>query len=187
MEILNKKEKNDNIKIGEESYVIKAKKKSTKNVDIFTPLITTENIILPFNAVGKNIQETILKILKRKFEGRCMKHGYVAINSIKIITISSGIIIKDQIKHCVSFQCHVCFPVENMVIDCTVKNITKAGIRAEISKYEKSPMVIFVARDHNYNNDDFNNVEEGGIIKVKIIGQRFELNDEYISVIAEMI
>ena len=186
-------EDNKSFKIGEETYVKKPKRNNIRkiggktSVDIFTPLISTENIIVPFNLVGKNIQDNILKILKRKFEGKCMKDGYIAINSIKIISISSGIVMADCIKYCVSYQCQVCFPVENMVNDCTVKNITKAGIRAEISKYEKTPMVIFIARDHNYNNENFNNVEENQIISVKIIGQRFELNDEYISVIAEMV
>jgi len=190
METLNEEKKD--FKFGDETYVIKAKKNLKKiggktSGDIFTPLISTEDITIPFNLVGKNIQDNILKLLKRKFEGKCMKDGYVAINSVNIITISSGIVINDCIKYCVSYQCQVCFPVENMIIDCTVKNITKAGIRAEISKYEKTPMVIFIARDHNYDNETFNNVEENQIISVKIIGQRFELNDEYISVIAEMV
>ena len=49
-----------------------------------------------------------------------------------------------------------------------------------------SPLVIFIARDHHNFNDAFNNTKEGDIINVTIIGTRFELNDSYISVMAEM-
>ena len=52
---------------------------------------------------------------------------------------------------------------------------------------EKTPAIIFVARDHHYVNKMFNEVEEGNNITVKIIGQRFELNDVNVSAIAELV
>ena len=50
-----------------------------------------------------------------------------------------------------------------------------------------SPVVVFVARDHRHLNDYFNSIAEGDSIKVRVIGQRFELNDRYVSVIAEVV
>lgn len=73
-----------------------------------------------------------------------------------------------------------------MEINCIAKNITKAGIRAELDM-DKTPAIIFVARDHHYINKMFNEVEEGNYITVKIIGQRFELNDTNVSAIAELV
>ena len=35
--------------------------------------------------------------------------------------------------------------------------------------------------------DYFSNVKENDDIKVRVIGQRFELNDKYISILAELI
>ena len=49
----------------------------------------------------------------------------------------------------VIIECNVCNPVEGMIIPCIVKNITKAGIRAQTNE-EVSPVVIFIARDHHY-------------------------------------
>ena len=72
-----------------------------------------------------------------------------------------------------------------MIIDCVVKNITKAGIRAETNE-EKSPVVIFIARDHHYLSHNFSDINEADQIQIRIIGQRFELNDTYISIIAEL-
>ena len=73
-----------------------------------------------------------------------------------------------------------------MEITCVAKNITKAGIRAELNM-DISPVVIFVARDHHYVSPLFNKVVEGDEIVVKIIGQRFELNDINICAIAELL
>ena len=84
-------------------------------------------------------------------------------------------------------ECEVCFPVEGMVVDCLARNITKAGIRAESATDSPSPIVVFVARDHHYQSKQFSNVQEGDKIRIRVIGQRFELNDKYISIIAELV
>jgi len=162
------------------------KKKVGSKTEIFTPLLETDVIYIPFNKVDKNINEIIKNKLVAKIEGKCTKDGFVEPGSTNIITISSGTLVNSYVKYIVGYQSSVCFPVENMVIECTAKNITKAGIKATLAKYTKTPMIIFVARDHHYNNDKFNSIEENDVMRVKIIGQRFEINDEYISVIAEI-
>jgi len=86
----------------------------------------------------------------------------------------------------VVFECLACRPVEGMKIRCTIKNVTKAGIRAEISG-DTSPVVIFIARDHQYQSKYFAERKEGEDILIKVIGQRFELNDKYISIIAALV
>jgi hypothetical protein len=73
-----------------------------------------------------------------------------------------------------------------MHINCVAKHINKAGIRAEVNE-TPSPVVIFIARDHNYSSPLFSQIKEDEHITVRVIGQRFELNDKYISIIAELI
>jgi hypothetical protein len=46
-------------------------------------------------------------------------------------------------------------------------------------------VVVFIARDHHYASSQFANIQEGDKFLAKVIGQRFELNDKYVSVIAE--
>lgn len=178
----------DNITLKEKTKSIsKFKKKSHKSTEIYTPVIISKSFVLPFRLYDKNIHATLTKHIKNDLEGRCLKEGYVKPDSVEIIEYSPGSIMGENLKFNVSLQCMVCHPVEGMIIDCSVKNVTKAGIRAEISKYEKSPLVIFVARDHHYNSSDFNDIKEDDIIQVKIVGMRFELNDSYVSVIAELL
>jgi DNA-directed RNA polymerase subunit E'/Rpb7 len=86
----------------------------------------------------------------------------------------------------VVFRCEACYPVEGAIIDCVVKNITKAGIRAETTLVP-NPAVIYVAKDHHYSDQYFSSIKEGQHIKVQVIGVRFKLKDENVSVIASLV
>jgi DNA-directed RNA polymerase subunit E'/Rpb7 len=166
----------------------KNKRKENRIQSIYSRCLITRNIVLPITAIGKNIRETIEENIKFKFEGKCLVEGYIKPNSSNIITHSSGLVIRGNlISFEVVFECEVCFPVEGMIISCVAKNITKAGIRAESATDVPSPVVVFIAKDHHYTNNYFSEIKEGDNINVKVIGQRFELNDKYISIIGEVI
>lgn len=163
-------------------------KKEQKIRDIYSRCLITRNIGLPITAINKNIKETIESQVSAQFEGKCINEGYVKLGSSKIITYSSGIIERGtNILFEVLFECMVCFPVEGMLLSCIAKNITKAGIRAESADESPSPIVVFIARDHNYSNAYFSSIQEGDKFQARIIGQRFELNDKYISIIADAV
>ena len=84
------------------------------------------------------------------------------------------------------FECDICHPVEGQIIKCQAKNITRAGIRAVYTRETPSPITIFIARDHHYNNESFLKVKENEDITVRVIGIRYELNDETIAVLGEL-
>jgi len=164
------------------------KRKDTRILSIYSRCLITRNIVLPITAIGKNIKETIEENIKAHYEGKCVVEGYIKPNSSHIITFSSGLILRgNTISFEVVFECEVCFPVEGMLISCIAKNITKAGIKAESATDVPSPIIVFIAKDHHYNNSYFNDIKEGDKFNVRVIGQRFELNDKYISIIGEII
>ena len=107
---------------------IKYKKKPRK--DIFMKNILTRKIILPFQSVGSNIKENIIKILEEESYNKCSKEGYIKNNSINILSYSSGIVEENHVVFDVSFECDICHPVEGQLIKCQVQNITRAGIKA---------------------------------------------------------
>jgi len=162
------------------------KRKVTGIAGIYGPMLITRKIVLSIVNVGSNIKQTLEKVIAKQVEGRCVVEGFVKPLSSKIITYSSGILKGSDIEFQIVFECLVCSPVEGMHITCVAKNITKAGIRAETAE-DPSPVVIFVARDHHLSSEYFTNVQENDTIKVRVIGQRYELNDKYIAVIAELI
>jgi DNA-directed RNA polymerase subunit E'/Rpb7 len=166
----------------------KFKRREVKITSIYSRCLITRNIVLPITCIGKTIKEIIEENIKANFEGKCLVEGFIKPNSTKIITYSSGIIYRgSSVSFEVVFECEVCFPVEGMLISCFAKNITKAGIRAESANDVPTPVVVFIAKDHHYNISYFNEVKEGDKINIRVIGQRFELNDKYVSVIGELV
>ena len=164
------------------------KRKVQRNQSVYSRCLINRKIVLPITSIGKNLQEVIEENVKANFEGKCLVEGYIKDNSSKIITYSSGIINRgNYISFEVVFECEVCFPVEGMIIQCVAKNVTKAGIRAESASEVPSPIVVFVAKDHHFNVPHFAEIQEGDKINIRVIGQRFELNDKYISIIGELI
>tara|TARA_B100001063_G_C16768382_1_gene560030 strand:+ start:865 stop:1452 length:588 start_codon:yes stop_codon:yes gene_type:complete len=157
-----------------------------RDLGIYSKNVLSRKVFLPFNVIGSNIIENIHELLKEKYEGKCCKEGYLKTDSIKILNHSSGIIRGNDVLFDVAFESQICRPVEGMKFKVIAKNITKAGIRAE-TKEEKSPVVVFIARDHHHKNKDFSKIKEGDQINIRVIGIRYELNDEYISIIAELV
>ena len=160
-----------------------------KLIDIYSDALLTRVIEIPMNAVGSGIKDKLEKKLRSMIEGKCISEGFVKPRSIKVLTYSSGKIYDgNKIHFETTFEVKICLPVEGMLMECVAKNITKAGIRSEVvSDDSESPVVIFVARDHHHNSDYFSSIKENDSIKIRVIGQRFELNDKYISIIAELI
>jgi DNA-directed RNA polymerase subunit E'/Rpb7 len=152
---------------------------------LFANALITKKIHVNIQNVGNNIKQTLEKMIASDIEGKCIVEGFVKNGSTKIMTYSSGLIKGAIVTFEVAYECSICSPVEGMSVTCIAKNITKAGIRAETAD-SPSPVVIFVARDHHNTTQYFSEVKENDEIMVKVIGQRYELNDKYISIIAEL-
>jgi DNA-directed RNA polymerase subunit E'/Rpb7 len=171
-----------------------SKKKSIKKeveddvlLKIYSQSLITRSVVIPITMIGNNIKDVIEKHLINEFEGKCIVEGFIKPNSCRLLTFSSGLIFGTNIKFEVVFKCEISFPVEGMIIKCIAKNITKAGIRADSADEIPSPIIVFITRDHHYTNKYFSEIKENDVFLVKVIGQRFELNDKYISIIAELV
>jgi len=163
------------------------KKKEIRYTSIYSRCLITKHISIPITDIGKNIKQTIEHYISKNFEGKCIVEGFIKPASTNIITFSSGIVKASNVVFEVVFECQSCFPVEGMLIQAVAKNITKAGIRAESADETPSPIIIFITRDHHFSMPYFSTIEEGDKILTRVIGQRFELNDKFVSVIAELV
>ena len=148
----------------------------------------TKKILLPITAIGQNLLTTLENTITQMICGKCIVDGYVKPGSIQIISYTCGTLKKAKVLFDVVFNCEVCFPVAGMKLKCIAKNITKAGIRAESADDDgnPSPFILYVARDHAFTSDTFNNMKVGQEFIAKVIDHRFELYDNYISIIAEI-
>jgi hypothetical protein len=165
----------------------KGKYRQRETKAVYSPCQITQNVILPMTGIGKNLQQTLETTISKMIGGKCIVEGFVKPESIKIITFSSGIVKGEKIIFDVVFNCEVCYPVAGMNLNCIARNITKAGIRAESADEHPSPFVLFIARDHYFASDYFNSIEENEKFTARVIAQRFELNDKYVSIIGELV
>ena len=173
---------------------IQSKKSSSKktplnNSHVYIHSLLTQKLVLKYEEVNSELFNILETKLQKFNEGKCIKEGYVKNNSIKLLTYSSGELFDNKILFECVFECLITNPVESMLIYCITKSITKVGVRAEliVDDAETSPYIVFIARDHHYNNESFSHIKENDIIQVRILGQRYELNDKFISIIAELI
>lgn len=153
---------------------------------IYIEHLLTRKVSIPIIHINQNLQHNLIEVISRQIEGKCIQQGYIKPKSIKLHTYSSGIIRGSNIIFDVVFTCMVANPVEGQELNCIVDNITKAGLKCRLDTDETSPFIIFVARDHHYNNENINK-SINDKIKVRVIGQRFELYDPFISIIAALI
>jgi DNA-directed RNA polymerase subunit E'/Rpb7 len=156
------------------------------NMSLYVKNIITKNLSIPVKYVGANIKQVLENILKKEFEGKCCIDGYVKKGSSKILTYSCGNIHGSLAIFTIVFEYLVCNPPNGMRISCVVSNITNAGIMALANNSDVSPINVFIARDHHYNIPYFSQLKNEDVVMVRVIGQRFELNDSAVFIIAEL-
>ena len=165
-----------------------AEKNKGKIYGVYIKSLLTKKVIVNINEIGKNVKQILENKVTTVLEGKCIAEGFIKPNSVKIISYSSGNVNGENIEYIVVFDCMVCHPVEGMLIECTSKTITKAGIHAQvIDVNDVIPLTIFIARDHHNNDYHFNSIKENMKIMVKVIGIRYELNDPYICAIGKLV
>lgn len=142
--------------------------------------LLSKKIVVPMNQMGGNVHEVISNKLSM-FEGKCVEEGYVKPKSSKLFSYSCGKVKKNEVVIHVVFECEIVNPVAGQLMECKVENNTKAGITARV---KDQSCVVFLARDHHNTDPTFSKIKENETIRVKVIGQRYEVGDPTIYVIA---
>jgi len=154
---------------------------------VYMKSMLDKKVSLHITEIGKSVKNNLEMKISNEIAGKCIDEGYIKPQSIKVTNYSSGNVNGEYVEYHVTFECMVCLPVEGMLVKCTCKSVTKAGIHAEvIDEQGYIPLTIFVARDHHHLNERLSTVKDGDTITVNVIGIRFELNDKYICAIAKL-
>lgn len=151
---------------------------------LYQSAVLSRELNIPMTQIGGNVSQLMESILRRN-EGKCCEEGYIKRGSIKILHHSCGVIKGIQVFIEVVFECKITNPLIGQLLSCVVESNTKAGIRSRLDAPE-SPFIVFLARDHHYQYENFSQLKEGDKIKVKMIGKRYEINDDKISIMAVM-
>ena len=132
-----------------------------------------------------NFDNIILDTLKNEVGDKCIKHGYIKMDSIHILKRTIGTInsvrLNGSINYDISYSAEVCCPIIGQELECTIKNKNKMGLLAE-----RKPITIVIAKKSN-DNEEFSNYNIGDRIKIKILGSRFDLYDINITAIGSLL
>jgi len=155
-------------------------------MDIYQKSLLTRSISIPMTQMGGNI-EYVLKNYLIEMEGKCGEEGYIKKKSIQLFNYSCGVIKGSNVIVQAVFECQIANPMPGQTFTCVVENNTRAGIKAKLNSSEDSPFIVFLARDHHNTIAQFSEIKENEKIKVNVLGQRFEINDPQISIIATLV
>jgi DNA-directed RNA polymerase subunit E'/Rpb7 len=162
---------------------------ASKKYGVYIRSVLQMNITLSIIEIGKNLTQNLENVIRLKTEGKCIAEGFIRPNSVRVLSYSSGLIKDDHVQFQTTYECLVCYPVKDMIVSCTVSEVTKAGIHAYVKDVDSDnvPITVFIARDHHNTNKYFNSIKEKATIEARIIGVRFELNDPSITTLAAIV
>jgi len=156
---------------------------------MYTTSLLTRRVSIPVTSIDAKIKSTLTSLLSKELDGRCTVEGYIKptgrLSSIKVQQFSCGRLVHESADITVAFECEIALPLVGEVLECTVQHKTHAGLKCGMG--ENSPYVIFVARDHHHTMGRFAGIQEGDSINVTVVGQRFDVNDRFISVIGTLV
>ena len=174
--------------------------------NIYNAEILNFKVKFKFNDLTQNLNEKFIQYARKNIMGKCHKEGYISNNHVRIIDYSSALLDGHNVYFDVKYEFMVCYPYEGMVLNCKIQNITKIGVKGVLSEDDnENPIIVFASRIHNEsilsdvdemdeeNNEDeidhnkINSIKINNIMKVRVIGFRFEINDPHLSVLGEII
>jgi hypothetical protein len=153
---------------------------------MFVRSVLVDRVCLPATRVGSNIQGVLESQLSRKLEGRCSRHGYIAIKSIAVEEVGQGVVqaqaLDGSVVFTVTFRADVCSPIVGGLIEATVVNKNRFGFLAEAvtDKDGHSILEIVVAKPAQ-------DVERGDPVTIEVLGCKYELNDTRIAVVGRLL
>jgi DNA-directed RNA polymerase subunit E'/Rpb7 len=157
----------------------------TLNESYLTRALLVRRIFLPMRQVNGDLDRILFQTVVNEIEGKCIREGFVQPQSVEIKQYSSGTCKADQVAFDVTLTCLVFLPVKGMLLPGRVTNKTLAGICATLDLANSQPAIMFVARDHHLADPQaYEQVKIGDVITVECIGERFQLNDTYIRIMA---
>jgi hypothetical protein len=88
----------------------------------------------------------------------------------------------------VTYTADVCNPAVGQLVQCQVGNIDKSQIICYIDEpHDMSAIEIYLFKHHHVGNEEFDELQKGDIINVKIVGSKWEYRDTQISSIAQYV
>ena len=159
----------------------------TKSSRLFHKNTIQDKIHIHPKFLHSNVDEAITSQIQLKVEGICNRDGYVKKKSVSLLKRSIGMASSNDTNGYVAFDVmytvDICHPMANEIYPCIIRKTNKMGFLVEPLE-KPNPLVIVVAKQHVENKNLLNLLQEDDFVSIKIIGSRFDLGDDKISVVA---
>jgi DNA-directed RNA polymerase subunit E'/Rpb7 len=168
---------------------------------IFVRSLLRDATLLKPQFIGSNFREVLQQQIRDKVEGICSRHGYVLPNSVMVHRISPGrmeaVSLNGDVRFDVQYYAHVCNPPVGAVLPARVANTNRFGVLAHCGILQRDgeflPVVEAIATKQPISGKsepsevDIDALSVGDDIRIEVLGKKFELNDDRISVIARVV
>jgi DNA-directed RNA polymerase subunit E'/Rpb7 len=145
--------------------------------------------------IGKKITKHVLKILKETKEGLCSNHGYIKKDSINIIKVGHYTVevatFHGYMNCAVTYEALVCNPVKGNIVNAKVVNMNNFGVLCASFIENDIPILEIIVPKHSISIqsdvDLQNDIKINDNVRVKIIGKKYQLFNNKISIIGKIV
>ena len=158
-----------------------------ENTELFNRSILAKTLSLPMSRVGGNLKEMLRHEVSQLVEGKCIVDGYVKKHSVEILSYSCGLVRGNNVIFEVSYSCEVFLPCAGMILsECVITEILEsAGIEVK-SKLSPNIFIVYIYQDHNFEDNEFKG-RIGDTVSINVVDYRFEIYDEVITIMGEIV
>jgi hypothetical protein len=135
----------------------------------------------------EDIHDLLVTKLKERHESKCNANGYVRPESVGLIARSMGMAENGRytgnLLYDCKMKCEVLYPKGGMIMDVLVIKVTKMGVYAV---FEEAIRVL-VPRDIHLGNTEFDNIQEGDMISIKLERSEMKTNAPFIMAVGTLV
>lgn len=151
---------------------------------VYTNFCLQDRVQVEGRFFNSSIRDTIVHKLRNGVEGVCSKHGLVRPGSIRVQSISPGVLSAESggnMTFTVRFNADVCNPRIGSVVKCRVENMNGAAAFACNVTGERVVEMIIPPDPKKFSHlFAYDHLEVGCIVDVSVVGKRFHLGQRKI-------
>ena len=161
-------------------------------MSLFKPVYLDQRIMLTpteYRDAATDLRGFLLKKVRDQLEGQCCTHGYVRPGSTQIIAKSMGLAEHGRFTGDFLFTCKVrimcLLPQADQVIEARVLKTNKLGLYALVVDQGRlrEAMRILVPKELHIGNEEFDGLEVGQGIRIRLLRSRFQSKDAFIQAV----
>lgn len=163
-----------------------------RTMSLFKPVYLDQRIALApteFRAAADGLDDFLVKKIRKNLEGQCCTHGYVRPGSTQILARSMGQAEHGRFTGDFLFNCKVkvmcLLPTADQIVTGRILKMNKLGGYALIvdDGQLREAMRILLPRDMHRDNLEFDNLQVGQGVKIRLLKSRFQANDAFIQAV----